>query len=166
MGINNLLLIACPGCSMPGPTVSLITPSHVVYAWLIVIVALCFVPMLTMMRVLFIARRRRHSSRWKLWCMSIILSAVYLFCFGPASSFGSAICFWLFLPLNIIMVIMMGLIWNVENLALAILPILTVPLYFYLFLKLLYRFDRKFYWRWGKTGRRLLRMQKTIVAGD
>lgn len=157
--MTKFILFACPGCSMPRPFVALVNPSHYWIAWLIVILAVTIVPLLISSKILLVGKLSKKPSFYKKLSFTIILTIVFLMEFGPTYNFGGVICFWLFLPLNIVCAILMGMLWDF-----AILVILSflivIPLYMYFFLKIIFKFDRKYCWRWSKTGKRLLQQQK------
>lgn len=63
----------------------------------------------------------------------------------------------IFMPLEIILMILLGMAWNGGPIAILLMPLQigAIPLYMYAIVKIMQRFDRKLYWDRGKVWRRL-----------
>lgn len=157
-GFLNSIVVACPGCSFQGTQLRLQYPEDVFWAWLIVISALSTIPLLTLCGMRVSPQQPSPSKK-----RTIILTATFILVYflSFSSTFSGLILSWLFFPLNIIQMIMLGLSWNGGVIAILLIPfqIGTIPFYMYFMVKIMRRFDRKLLWKWTAQN------QKQINAG-
>jgi|GEM_PF-6296251 hypothetical protein len=150
----NSIIVACPGCSFQGTRLRLQYPEDVAWAWLIVIMAAGTIPLLTLCGMRF-SRQRQRSSKKQITILTTTLVLIYFLSFS--NTFSGLILSWLFFPLNIIQMILLGISWNAGFIAVLVIPLQigSIPLYMYVMVKIMQRFDRKLYWKSGKAWQRL-----------
>jgi ammonia channel protein AmtB len=135
---------------MPSAATKLAVAGHIYWALLIIFSAFAAVPVLVLLGMRF--QRRSHKiSRKKMTTLVILLSVVFLV-LGFGFNFGSMLVFWLFLPLSIIYTILLMMCPP--------LAIIIIPVYMYLFLKLLLLFNGRIFWKQSSKGKRLYRMKR------
>ena len=164
VGFLNSIVVACPGCSFQGARLRLQYPEDVFWAWLIVIAALSAIPLLALCGMRFSRRRPRPSKKRTAW-MTTALTLIYIF--SGSYTFAGMISARLFMPLEIILMILIGMSWNGGVIAILLIAfqICAIPLYMYVMVKIMRRFDRKLYWKSGWIWQRLESRRSLTHAG-
>lgn len=146
-------IIACGGCNFPNMGAHLQHPQDVIWAWLIVILAISAIPLLTLCGMRFSRRQPRHSKKYTALLIVILL---IIFNLSSSHSFAGMMITWIFTPLVIVTIILVEIFPPFA--------LLANLLCMYIIVKIMLRHDRKLYWQSGKAWRRLKRMKTKIRA--
>ncbi len=153
-GFLSSIVVACPGCSFQGTSLRLQYPGDVFWAWMIIAFVIAAIPLL-MLCGMRVSRRRPRPSRKRTAILTAVFVLIYMLSFS--TTFSGFVLSWLFLPLNIIQMMLMGISWSGGFIAILLLPLTigVIPFYMYCMVKFMRRFDRKLYWKSGRTWQRL-----------
>jgi|GEM_PF-7005675 len=135
--------------------ITFLHPYDVWYALVIVFLAVFTIPFLICSQILRIGRRKRKQRFLTKFGLSLLL--MFVCAVAHDNSFGTMICFWLFFPLDIILALIMDYGWNKPDLFTYLAVPIAAWLYFYLYLSIIFLFDRKIFWKWSRKGKRLQR---------
>ncbi len=144
LDLTNNTIIACSSCS--SRLRFTLYPDYRIWAWLIVIFIFGAIPMLFLLGMRC-SQRPVRITKGRTLSMVIIWFFIYLFSGSP--TFSGIMSGWIFFPMEIIMAITFSFPFGA----------ILIPIYFYVMVKIMQRFDRRLYLQSGKTWQRLERMK-------